>query len=187
MRSWPIRRKLLVLPATAAALAAGLVLALADGGPDRRGSMGFAVIAAFLAFAAAALGLGARLVRIDELGEVLAQLQDGEVPAPGGDELVRLSASLRKAVSLGRERETRTRRAADLLKYAQVASGFGIFELDLATAKLTGTPVFFELLDMESRHLTISRQEWLSTIHPEDFEAAPAFRRATSSGSRARV
>jgi signal transduction histidine kinase/DNA-binding response OmpR family regulator len=173
MRSWPIRIKLLVLPAAAAAVAAGLVLALADGGPDHRGSMGFAVIAAFLAFAAAALGLGARLVRrLDELGEVLAQLQDGEVPAPGGDEIVRLSTSLRKAVSLGRERETRTRRAADLLKYAQVASGFGIFELDLASEQLTGTPVFFELLDMESRHLTISRQEWLATIHPEDFEAA---------------
>ena len=78
MRSWPIRIKLLVLPAVSAALAAGLTVALAGGGPDHRGSMGFGVIAAFLAFAAAALCLGARLVRrIDELGEVLAQLQDG--------------------------------------------------------------------------------------------------------------
>ena len=176
MRSWPIRIKLFAIPPIAAVLTAGLVFVLAralqGGSPDHRGAITLATIGAFLALTAATWAIGARLARgIDELGETFAQLQDGEVPAPGGDEIGQLSTSLRRAVSRGKERETRTRRSADLLKYAQVASGFGIFELDLNLAQLTGTPVFFELLGMESRNLTISRQEWLATIHPEDFEA----------------
>ena len=150
MRSWPIRIKLLAIPPIAAALMAGLIFVLAGapqgGSPDHRGAIALATIAAFLALTGATWAIGVRLARgIDELGEVFAQLQDGEVPAPGGDAIEQLSASLRRAVSRGKERETRTRRSADLLKCAQVASGFGIFELDLDIAQLTGTPVFFEL------------------------------------------
>ncbi len=175
MRSRPIRIKLLAVPAIAAALTAGLVFALTLALPGRsanhRGAIGLAAIAAVLAFVAAAWAMVARIARrIDELDEVLAQLPDGEVPPPGGDEIERLITSLRKTVSRGKERETHRRRSADLLKYAQAAGGFGIFELEFATDQLTGTPLFFELLGMESRLLNISREGWLATIHPEDFE-----------------
>jgi two-component system, sensor histidine kinase and response regulator len=166
MRSWSIRIKLLAIPAISAALAAGMALAF-------KGAIGFAAVAAFLAFATVTWAVGARLARrIGELGDMLAHLQDGEAPAPGGgDEIERLATALHKTVYRGKERETHRRRAADLVKYAQSAGGFGIFDLDLASAEVTGTPLFFELLGVKSRRLTIPRHEWLATIHPEDFES----------------
>ena len=62
-------------------------------------------------------------------------------------------------------------RSADFLEFAQAAGGFGVFDLDLATGDIGGTPLFFELVGLPSRKHALSREEWVATIHPEDFEA----------------
>jgi PAS domain S-box-containing protein len=69
-----------------------------------------------------------------------------------------------------RRRDTQLRRSADFLESAQAAGGFGVFDLDLVTGDITGTPLFFELLGQESRGLSLTREEWVSSIHPEDLE-----------------
>ncbi len=62
------------------------------------------------------------------------------------------------------------RRSADLLEFAAAAGGFGVFDLDLATGAVGGTPLFFDLIGMSSREHTLTREQWVATIHPEDLE-----------------
>jgi two-component system, sensor histidine kinase and response regulator len=63
------------------------------------------------------------------------------------------------------------RRSFDFLEFAQAASGFGVFDLNLETGAIGGTPLFFDLIGLPSNALTLSREEWVATIHPEDLEA----------------
>src|SRR5450631_175599 len=46
-----------------------------------------------------------------------------------------------------------TRRSADILELAQEAGGFGVFDLDLVTGDISGTPQFFDLIGLQSRDL----------------------------------
>jgi two-component system sensor histidine kinase/response regulator len=66
---------------------------------------------------------------------------------------------------------TSTRRSADFLEFAQAAGGFGVFELNLATGHIRGTSLFFELIGLDCRDMTLTRDEWLASIHPEDLES----------------
>ncbi len=61
--------------------------------------------------------------------------------------------------------------SADFLEFAQAACGFGVFNLNLETGDIGGTPLFFELIGLPGRNLQLSREEWVATIHPEDLEA----------------
>jgi two-component system sensor histidine kinase/response regulator len=63
------------------------------------------------------------------------------------------------------------RRSAECLEFAQAVGGFGVFDLDLATGDIGGTPLFFELIGIPSRDQRLTREEWVATIHPEDLEA----------------
>ncbi len=63
------------------------------------------------------------------------------------------------------------RRSSDFLESAQAAGGFGVFDLDLLSGDITGTPLFFELIGQRSPNLTLSREEWVAGIHPEDLES----------------
>jgi two-component system sensor histidine kinase/response regulator len=69
------------------------------------------------------------------------------------------------------ERGPQFRRSSDFLEFAQAAGGFGVFDLDLLSGEISGTPLFFELIGLESRRLTLAREDWVATIHPEDLEA----------------
>ncbi|MGB6309983.1 MAG: PAS domain-containing protein [Steroidobacteraceae bacterium] len=60
--------------------------------------------------------------------------------------------------------------STDFLEFAQAAGGFGVFDLNLDTGDISGTALFFELIGLPSRHLSLSREQWVSTIHPEDME-----------------
>jgi PAS domain S-box-containing protein len=65
--------------------------------------------------------------------------------------------------------------SAAFLEFAQAAGGFGVFDLDLRAQRLTGTPLFFELIGLEhlpidQPPLAITQAQWLATLHPEDFE-----------------
>ena len=63
------------------------------------------------------------------------------------------------------------RRSAEFLEFAQAAGGFGVFDLDLVTGGITGTPLFFDLIGLPRRDETLTREEWVATIHPVDLEA----------------
>jgi len=62
------------------------------------------------------------------------------------------------------------RRSAEFLEFAQSAGGFGVFELNLVTGLIKGTSLFFELIGLECRNMSLTREEWLASIHPEDLE-----------------
>jgi PAS domain S-box-containing protein len=62
-------------------------------------------------------------------------------------------------------------RSADFLEFAQAAGGFGVFELNFHTGEIRGTPVFFDLIGLSrGRDSTLSLQELLSTLHPQDLD-----------------
>jgi PAS domain S-box-containing protein len=59
----------------------------------------------------------------------------------------------------------------EFLEFAQAAGGFGVFELNLRTGQIHGSPLFFELIGFSDEYSsTLSRDEFLATVHPEDFE-----------------
>src|ERR1700723_2838646 len=66
---------------------------------------------------------------------------------------------------------SRSHDAPDFLEFAQAAGGVGIFDLDLLTGDISGTPLFFGLIGLPNRKVCVSRDEWAATIHPEDLEA----------------
>ena len=68
-------------------------------------------------------------------------------------------------------RDALLRRSAEFLEFAQAAGGFGVYDLDLLTGDISGTPLFFELLGLPVCDERLSREEWVATIHPEDLEA----------------
>jgi two-component system, sensor histidine kinase and response regulator len=63
-----------------------------------------------------------------------------------------------------------SRNSAEFLEFAQAAGGFGVFELNLVTGRIKGTSLFFELIGLECRDMSLTREEWLASIHPEDLE-----------------
>ena len=74
--------------------------------------------------------------------------------------------------------------SAEFLEFAQAAGGFGVFEMNLATGHIKGTSLFFELIGLECRDMTLTREEWLASIHPEDLESVvQALSTAVTSGS----
>jgi PAS domain S-box-containing protein len=134
-------------------------------------SLGTAILAIMIAAWATADALAKRIAR---LHAQLAQLLDrGTTPEDldAGDELEVLSNQLRQGIHRGRERETQLRRSSEFLEFAQAAGGFGVFDLDLVTGQIVSTPLFFELLGVPNSDALFTRDEWLSTVHPEDFEA----------------
>jgi two-component system, sensor histidine kinase and response regulator len=224
MGSWPIRRKLLVVPLAAVVLLMVTTLWLVQSsrryqhdvravveqtlnaqfptGTRRPGSGRMARAATDAALdradqtfvtdrTALIVGLGAAFIalltvawlitkgltqRLRSLRETLSHLVDrGAVPAlddgRSGDEIELLSNRVHKAIFRGRERETQLRRSSEFLEFAQAAGGFGVFDLDLTTAQVNGTPLFFDLLGLANKKAPFTRDEWLATIHPEDFEA----------------
>ncbi|MEA3150451.1 MAG: hypothetical protein QOD56_1390, partial [Gammaproteobacteria bacterium] len=132
--------------------------------------------AAFLALLGAAWISANRFAqRIATLRETLSHLLERRSAPPaeeteGGDEILLLSNRLHKAIFRGRERETQLRRSSEFLEFAQAAGGFGVFDLDLVTGQVNGTPLFFDQVGLANKNALFTRDEWLATIHPEDFE-----------------
>jgi two-component system, sensor histidine kinase and response regulator len=94
------------------------------------------------------------------------------------------AANVREESSELQESDTSSRRSAEFLEFAQAAGGFGVFELNLVTGQIKGTSLFFELIGLECRDMSLSREEWLASIHPEDLESVVhALSNAVASGS----
>ena len=134
-------------------------------------SLGIAILAIMIAAWAVADALAKRIAR---LHAQLAQLLDRGAAVPEelavGDEIEMLSNQMRKGISRGRERENQLRRSSEFLEFAQEAGGFGVFDLDLVTGQIVSTPLFLELLGVSNGDALFTRDEWLATVHPEDFE-----------------
>jgi two-component system, sensor histidine kinase and response regulator len=82
------------------------------------------------------------------------------------------------------ESDSPARRSAEFLEFAQSAGGFGVFELNLVTGIIRGTSLFFELIGLECRDMSLSREEWLASIHPQDLEGVVhALSNAVATGS----
>ena len=82
------------------------------------------------------------------------------------------------------ETDSSGRRSAEFLEFAQSAGGFGVFELNLVTGIIKGTSLFFELIGLECRDMSLTREEWLASIHPQDLEAVMhALSNAVATGS----
>ena len=82
------------------------------------------------------------------------------------------------------EVDSPARRSAEFLEFAQSAGGFGVFELNLVTGMIKGTSLFFELIGLECRDMSLRREEWLASIHPEDLEGVvQALSEAVATGS----
>ncbi|HWS64422.1 MAG TPA: PAS domain-containing protein [Steroidobacteraceae bacterium] len=109
-----------------------------------------AILAITVAAWAAAVALTKRIARLQEQ---VAQLRDhGGAPVPNDSAVGAL------------------RRSTEFLEFAQAAGGFGVFDLDLVTGQIIGTPLYFELLGIPNSEALFTRDEWLATVHPEDFE-----------------
>jgi two-component system sensor histidine kinase/response regulator len=93
-------------------------------------------------------------------------------------------ASMRGESSTPQGSDSSSRRSAEFLEFAQAAGGFGVFELNLVTGNIRGTSLFFELIGLECRDMSLTREEWLASIHPEDLESVVhALSDAVASGS----
>jgi PAS domain S-box-containing protein len=68
-----------------------------------------------------------------------------------------------------KRREAELVRSKDFLEFAQAAGGFGVFDLNLVTRKMSGSALFFELIGLPAGDMTLTQGQWLATIHPEDF------------------
>jgi two-component system sensor histidine kinase/response regulator len=170
MRRWPIRRKLLSTP-VAAATVLGLVPWLVLLVPGRRIAIAITALGLLVVTAMIARAIADDVARrIAEARAALASIADPHAPPPTGDELDALAAGVHTALYRAHERETELYRAAEFLRFAQYAGGFGLFDLDLASGQITGTPLFFSLIGMKSHGLPFTRHDWLATVHPEDFE-----------------
>jgi two-component system sensor histidine kinase/response regulator len=142
---------------------------------DRLVLLGTIALATLVLLVGAWLVISALSRRLRDLQASFSQAVDrGVAPTPDsqdGDEIQALANRLHKAVFRGRERETRLRRSSEFLEFAQAAGGFGVFDLDLVTGQITGTPLYFELLGLVPHDGVFTRDEWLVTVHPEDYEA----------------
>ena len=165
MRSWSIHRKFLAITLLAVVLFTGLSLGILESGRHYQNAIRTAV------------GAEAATTRtLDEADRSLRSDQIWLIVALGAAILISLAAAWRSADALAkriaraRERDTQVQRSSEFLEFAQAAGGFGVFDLDLVTSRVSGTPLFFELLDIRSNEALVTWGEWLATVHPEDAE-----------------
>ncbi len=86
-------------------------------------------------------------------------------PGPAAGTIRHLDATLSET----KRREAELIRSRDFLEFAQAAGGFGVFDLNLVSRRMTGSALFFELLGIAAGDMSLSQGQWLATIHPEDF------------------
>ncbi len=179
MRSGSIRTKMIA--GAAAALAAALLLT-APADARLAGALGCAL--AIAVAATAILWSIDSTRRVRAVRESLASLADPNAPpATGADELDALAEGVRNALRLCGARESELHRSAEFLRFAQCAGGFGIFDLDLTSGEIEATPLFFEIVGIPAHSLGFHRDDWLATVHGEDFETVvQAFSHAIGSG-----
>ncbi len=184
MRSGSIRTKMIAVAAAAFTAASGLT-ALLLAAPGEARIAGLVACALSMVIAAGGILWATDLTRrVHALRESIASLADPSTPpAAGADELDALAAGVRNALRFGGVRESELHRSAEFLRFAQCAGGFGIFDLNLTTGEIEATPLFFEIIGIPSHSLGFHRDDWLASVHGEDFETVVhAFSHAIGTG-----
>jgi len=171
MQSGPIRSKLIAVP-VAALLALGAVPATFIVAPRHALAAGIVAWVLALAMAGAAFASAVKVSRrVRTLRASLAPIADpGASPQAGSDELDALAEGVRQVLRFGQARESELHRSAEFLRFAQCAGGFGIFDLDLESGLIEATPLFCEIVGIPAHGVAFHRDDWLATVHGEDFE-----------------
>ena len=172
MESGPIRSKFIAVPVSVL-LVLGAVPMLFIVAPRHALAAGLMAWAPALAMALGAYVSASKVSRrIRALRQTLAPVADpNAAPTAGWDEMDMLADGVRRALRFGKERESALHRSAEFLRFAQCAGGFGIFDLDLASGEVEATPLFFDIIGIASHGAPFHRDDWLATVHGEDFEA----------------
>jgi len=150
MRDWTLPGKLLALAAYAGALIWGM-----QGGPATRFIVGVTLFASGAAW----------VLFSGRPGRARSSEPSGE-PGVEAPEPIR---NLDAAASATKRREAELIRSRDFLEFAQVAGGFGVFDLNLVTRQMSASALFFELIGLPAGDMSLNQGQWLATIHPEDF------------------
>jgi two-component system sensor histidine kinase/response regulator len=118
-------------------------------------------------------------VRSDELGEIASGFNElvGNVQArekaleQSARALREGNSKLRAEVVDRVTAEAKLRRSQELLEVAQSAGGIGVFDLDLQSQLLRGSSHLFSMLGLPPGTTTITQDQWLAIVHPDDLEA----------------
>jgi PAS domain S-box-containing protein len=168
MPSWSIRTKLLTIPVVAAAMLLGMLAIIAASVPGA--AEHWRLLAALALVGLTLCRYVGRQAAKDYSAVVQAQ-QDREsalrriaAEAEAGRDELALEVAERKSS------EAALRRSREFLEMAQVAGGIGIFDLDLTHGLVQGSPLFFKLMGIETASQTLSQDQWLASIYPEDLE-----------------
>ena len=132
----------------------------------------------------------------DEVGEIVAGFN--ELVASIGERERALEESTRQLrdsnvklqveVRERRSAETELRHSREFLEVAQAAGGIGVFDLDLESRLMMGSGSFFSLQGIDPRVPTITQDQWLAFVHPDDLEGLiSAFTAAVASGGAYRA
>ena len=101
------------------------------------------------------------------------------------DEALAAQRKLETEVQYRRKLASSLQHTTEFLELAQSAGGFGIFDLDLVNGSIQGSPIFFDLIGINSQDRYLTQEQWLCSIHPEDLESfVEQFGAAVSAGGQ---
>ncbi len=87
------------------------------------------------------------------------------------DGLNAVNRELQAEVLERRQAESALKRTSEFLQMAQSAGGIALFDLDLRTGLMQGSDLFFALLQITRRDQTITQEQWMASVHPDDLDA----------------
>lgn len=99
--------------------------------------------------------------------------------------LLRITGTCRD-ITAERESTLRTAALNERLKLALSSSNYGVWELDLATNRMTWDERMFQIYAIRREEFDGSRAIWESRLHPDDRESATEFARRVIAGELAR-
>jgi two-component system, sensor histidine kinase and response regulator len=98
------------------------------------------------------------------------QSREGELGA-AATRLRSSNDALQTEVADRRAAEQALLRSREFLEMAQSAGGIGVFDLDLQTQRIRGTPQYFAILGLPASEGFMTQDQWLALVHPRDLEA----------------
>ncbi len=87
------------------------------------------------------------------------------------DGLNTANRDLKAEVLERRQAENALKRTSEFLQMAQSAGGIALFDLDLRTGLMQGSDLFFALLQVTKRDQTLTQEQWMASVHPDDLDA----------------
>jgi two-component system, sensor histidine kinase and response regulator len=132
----------------------------------------------------------------DEVGEIVAGFNELVTSIGERERALQDSSRQLRDSNVALQNEVRERRTAEMellqsrkfLEVAQSAGGIGVFDLDLGSHVMQGSGSFFALQGIDARVGSITQDQWLALVHPDDLESlVSAFAAAVQSGGAYRA